>query len=221
MYRKWVDLLSPSLLVSPLQLPGREERFKEPPLKTVTAVADAVAPVLASRHDGPYLIFGHSMGALIAFETALRLRAIGAPAPLGIVLAAHRAPHLPSCIKPAWNLPDDLFLAELRRGGGTPEEALSNPELLAFLMPALRADFQVCDTYAWEPGHAPLDIPFAVFGGLADPYVPRQSLSAWSRHTTRALTLRMFPGGHFFLKDDRDPVLAALTRFCRQVGTNP
>lgn len=210
-YRSWVDLLPPSVLVSPVQLRGREDRLAEPPQPSITAIADDLAPALGSWVDGPYVLFGYSMGALIAFETARRLRRAGLPMPAGMIVAAHRPPHCPAARNPVWQLPDDQFLNELRSMGGMSNDVLACAELLELVMPALRADFKACDIYSWTH-EAPLDIPLAVFGGWKDPQVPPETLGEWRECSLKPVTLRMFPGGHFFIRENRDLMLRSLAQ---------
>jgi medium-chain acyl-[acyl-carrier-protein] hydrolase len=215
-YRSWGDRLLPSVLVSPVQLKGREERFKEWPQTSIVAIASDLASILAERVEGPFVLFGYSMGAIIAWETARTLRRIDGPMPSAIVLAAHRAPHLPLPRKPIWNLPEKEFLAELRDIGGISDEVLACPELMDFVMSALRADFEACETYRCAE-EAPLDIPVAVFGGAKDHFVPPDSLEAWSEHSLRPLTLRTLPGGHFFLRENRAQLQEYLAQFVDQI----
>jgi len=209
LYRTWAQQMPQSIRVSPVQLPGREDRFAEAPRSSIAAIADELAGALAGELDGHYALFGHSMGALIAFEVARRLRRQALPMPDGLVLAGHQAPHLPLARKPISRLPDAEFLNELRAMGGMPGEAFAHPELVEFVLPALRADFKACDDYV-AGEEAPLDIPFAILGGWKDPYAPRHLLEHWREHSLKPSTLQMFPGGHFFPNENRDLLLRAL-----------
>lgn len=216
-YRAWSNLLPPEFLVSPVQLKGREERWNEAPHRTIAEIVAELGPALADMCDVPSIFFGYSMGALVAFELVHYLRQAGFPMPSALVVGARGAPHMPSTRNPIWNLPDDRFLAEIRELGGMPEEILQSPELLEFVMPALRADLQVCDTYTYQQ-LPPLDIPLVAFGGLLDRHVPQAHLEAWQEQTSRPLTTELFPGGHFFLKEDRDLMLRSLIRFLTRLA---
>jgi medium-chain acyl-[acyl-carrier-protein] hydrolase len=156
--------------------------------------------------DMPFAFFGHSMGALIAFELARKLRRSRGPAPLRLFLSGRRAPHLPPSRRPIHHLPEAEFRQEVRLLEGTPEEVLSNEELMQILLPVLRADFAVCETYVYS-AEEPLDMPLSVFGSTNDPEVNREELEAWRSQTTGSMTLRIFEGNHFFLH----PMRLALT----------
>ncbi len=211
-YRAWANILPSHVLLAPVQLKGREERAHEEPHTAISDIVSELAPVLAASADLPYVLFGYSMGALIAFELAHFLREANLPMPAALVLGARGAPQMPVMRKPIWDLPEDQFLARILELGGMSEEILRYPELLAFVMPALRADLKACDTYQ-SSQRPPLDVPVAVFGGLLDHNVPAGHLDAWQQHTSQLLTVELFPGGHFFLKENRDAMLRSLTRF--------
>ena len=217
-YRRWSGLLPPSILVSPVQLPGREERYSESPKKSIQEIAEELAPILGASVDGSFALFGYSMGALIAFETARQLRKQGLPMPCGIIVAAHQPPQQSIVRKPIYHLPEDEFLTELREIGGMPEELFDYPELLEFVLPALRSDLQACDTYFCTP-EEPLAVPFAVVGGRYDPHVPTESLIDWKEQSSEPCSVDLLPGGHFFLRESRDllleRVLQCLSRWKR------
>jgi len=209
-YRAWADGLSPEVEVCPVQLPGRGSRFREPPFRRLEdllpALADGIAPLL----DRPFSLFGHSMGAVVAFELARELRRRGAPAPVLLAVSGHQAPPRPEVEPPFSHLPDAAFLEELRRRyDGIPPEVLAEEELLQLLLPVLRADIQVLETYAYA-GEPPLDCPLSCFGGEDDPHVSLADLEAWSDETSGRLQVRTFPGGHFFVESARSDVLRAL-----------
>ena len=200
--------LAPDVDVLAIQYPGRQDRRTEPLLDSIEALAEPVAAALIADHDGrPLTLFGHSMGALVAFETARALRHAGARLPLALFLAAYPAATGPITRTPIHELPDREFIAEMRRMQGTPAAVLDNAELMAFLLPILRSDFQACDTYACvaEP---PLDCPLFVYGGDADADVDRPSLERWREVTTGGFTLTMFPGTHFFVQSQSGQLLA-------------
>jgi medium-chain acyl-[acyl-carrier-protein] hydrolase len=215
-YRTWPDVLIrndlPALVeVFPVQIPGRETRLMEPPFTQLAPLEQAVAQALRPYLGLPFAFFGHSMGALIGFELARHLRRQGSPGPLCLFVSAHRAPHLPDPHPPIHALPTPAFVQELRHLNGTPEAVLQNAELMDLLLPLLRADLAVDETYVYAD-EEPLDCPISCFGGLQDRTVEREELEAWRDHTRGPFTLRTFPGDHFFLNSARAPLLRALSQ---------
>jgi medium-chain acyl-[acyl-carrier-protein] hydrolase len=208
-YRTWSDVLPPDIEVQSIQLPGREWRLKEEPYTSVFPLVEELAVVLKGFFDSPFAFFGHSLGALISFELARELRRRGLPAPDHVFLSGHRAPQLPKTEPSIHDAPDDVFYTGLRNLEGTPEELLANDELMELLLPALRADFAIAETYQHSP-EPPLDSPLSVFGGLGDLVTDRPKLEPWAEHTTREFKLRMVPGGHFFVNESRDLILRAV-----------
>jgi medium-chain acyl-[acyl-carrier-protein] hydrolase len=207
-YRVWPDAL-PYLDVCALQPPGRETRMREEPLTRIEPLVEAVVEAITPLLDLPFAFFGYSLGAQVAFEAARLLRARGGPLPVRLFLAASPAPHTPHRRPPIHALPDAEFRDELRKYQGTPAEILEHQELMALLLPLLRADFSVYETYAVRD-EPPLDIPFSILGGLTDEDAPRADLEAWREHTTRAFVLRMFPGNHFFINTERTRLLTSV-----------
>jgi medium-chain acyl-[acyl-carrier-protein] hydrolase len=192
-------------------LPGRGTRFGEAPFTRLDPLLDALEQPLTPLLDVPFALFGHSMGALVAFELARRLRRRGGPRPVHLFVAAYEAPQIVSSEPAAHVLPDPLFLAELRRYGGLPESVLLEPELLELFLPIVRADFEVLETWSHTP-EEPLDIPISAFGGLADPMTPPDQIEAWRVQTRSDFTRRMFPGDHFFLDGDRAALLCLVSQ---------
>lgn len=211
-YRTWPQELPETIDVCPLQLPGREQRLREqaytrvPPL--VEALAGAISPML---DEMPFAFFGHSMGGLLSYELAQHLRATSGKRPVHLLVSARRAPQLPPEDKHYWSLPDDELKDKLREIEGTPQEVLDHDELMELMLPLIRADFELNDTYQ-PTDHPPLDCPIDAFGGTADPEVEREDLEAWAELTTGPFRLRMFPGGHFFLHPEKTSLIAAVTR---------
>lgn len=208
-YRTWSDVLPPDIEVEAIQLPGREWRLREEPYRSVFPLVEELATVLKDRFDAPFAFFGHSLGALISFELARELRRRGLSLPERLFLSAHRAPQVPKELPDIHDGPDEEFYEGLRRLEGTPDELLENDELMQLLLPALRADFAIAETYECPP-EPPLDCPISVFGGLGDEVTGRDKLQPWAEHTTRDFKLRMVPGGHFFVEESRDLILRAV-----------
>src|SRR5262249_38231888 len=144
-------------------------------------------------------------GALVAFEVAQCLSSSGLPLPVRLCVSGARAPHLRPR-EEIHDLPEPEFMTRLMRYGGVPKEVLDNHELLSLLMPIVRDDFRLFQQFHYQPGGA-LQVPISVFGGLQDPEVPASDLLGWSIHTTKSFRSRFYPGRHFFLFDQKLPVL--------------
>ncbi|HEX8456603.1 MAG TPA: alpha/beta fold hydrolase [Pyrinomonadaceae bacterium] len=198
LFRRWLPYLKGAVELCAAQLPGRETRMRESPVSELRVLVDALAREIKPFLDRPYAFFGHSMGALVAFELARRLRDEGMVEPMHLFLSGRRAPQLPKTDRALHTLPEAEFIEEVIRLNGTPREVLSHPELMQILIPLLRADFAVCQTYEYAP-HAPLRSSITALGGLHDEWIDHASLDAWREHTTANFAVRMFPGDHFFL----------------------
>ncbi|MFK4089489.1 thioesterase II family protein [Kribbella sp. NPDC020789] len=209
-FRGWTDGLPDEVDVWAAQLPGRETRVGEQPLRRMGPVIDALYDAIRPQLDLPYVLFGHSMGALVAFELARRLRSAGDPEPAHLFLAAFRAPQLANPNIKIYHLPDEVLKTVLLKEG-TPQQVLENDELMRALLPTLRADFELCDTYEYgaEP---PLRMPVSVFGGHQDVRVGRSDLEPWRDQAAGPFRLAMIPGSHFFLHSAQDLLLAELVR---------
>ncbi|HEU4884060.1 MAG TPA: thioesterase domain-containing protein [Longimicrobium sp.] len=215
-FRGWADVLPPEVEVLPVQLPGRENRIMEAPFDRVAPLVEALADAVEPFLDQPFAMFGHSNGALIGFELSRTLRARGRPGPVHFFASGRRAPDLPADRGPTHQLPEPEFLADLQELGGLPAELLAHEELLSLLVPTLRADVAIHETYQFTE-QEPLDVPLTAYGGIADPKVQRHQVEAWARHTRGPFAVRMFPGGHFFLQDDRALFLRTLSIDLHQV----
>jgi medium-chain acyl-[acyl-carrier-protein] hydrolase len=209
-FRLWPEALPPDVDVCGIQLPGREQRLAEPAYTRLNALVLALAEAIEPYLDRPFAFFGHSMGALVSFALARQLRRVHDRHPLGLYLAAYRAPQLPNPNIRIYHLPSEVFKVVLR-ADGISEMVLQNEELMQAMLPTLRADLELCDTYEFveEP---PFACPIAVFGGLEDVRVGAADLEAWRIHSSVACSLSMFPGAHFFLHSAQDRLLAALSQ---------
>ncbi|MEU6239054.1 thioesterase domain-containing protein [Kitasatospora sp. NPDC047058] len=200
--------LSPYADVLAVQYPGRQNRFGEPVIDTVDGLADRVYEALLPWADRPLMFFGHSMGTVVCFEVARRFERDGVAGPVHLFVSGGRAPSLPRD-STVHLLPDDELLGELARLGGTDERVLADPELRTFILPALRADYTAVETYRCEPD-AVVSLPVTALTGDADPRASLAEVRGWERHTTGAFDLHVFPGGHFYLTDQRDAVVEVL-----------
>ena len=208
-YLAWAQLLPPTVHVVPVELPGRGARLHEPPFVSLPDLIDALAEVITPLLDKPFAFFGHSMGAVIAFELARRLRRQHAVEPQKLFVSGRRAPQVPDDGPVTYNLPNDELIEELQRLDGTPKEVLEHAELMELLIPLLRADFQLVQTYEYL-ADAPLRCPITVYSGLQDINVTREVLLAWEEQTHSRFALRMLPGDHFFLRSSQRLLLESL-----------
>ncbi len=183
--------------------PGRGKRFAEPPIEELPALVDRLLAEVDFRP--PYLLFGHSLGALVAFETARALQAAGRPGPDALVVSAHRPPHQPYEDTPISHWPDADFRAEAEHRYPAPPELAEDPELLARSYAMLRADLAIAETYRYAPA-APLSCPIAVVSGSRD-YWSEAELAGWGRHTSAGCRVVLVPGDHHYLLDRPEPVL--------------
>lgn len=200
MYREWQNALPSCVEVCPVQYPGRGTRFSEPLFTDLVAHADAMTQGLRSLIEGPFVLFGHSMGAILAFEVARRFKEQMGVSPSMLLVASARAPHLQHHEVLTYNLPDMDLRAELRKINGTPAAILDNAEAMELLMPIVRADFQAVETYKFKSG-PPLHCPISVFGGHKDEDASEADLSGWSRYTTSSFRCTMLEGGHFVVSE--------------------
>lgn len=209
MYRNWPNGLSDKLEVCAIQPPGREDRLTDCPFARIDALVQAVAEQLRAWLSVPYALFGHELGALTAFELARRFRRVGLSGPVRLIVAGCPAPHLPGPAPPIHKLPDNQFLDRLTGSLATvPDVVRRRPDLLARILPGLRADFAMLETYAHSPEDR-LECPITALGGAADPTVPPDALSAWAEHTS-TFSQQMFTGDQFFLATAEERVLAAI-----------
>lgn len=202
-YYGWGRIFPSDVEVGALQLPGREDRLSERPYCQMEPLIEAmVGAMLPWIEEKPCVFFGHSMGALIAFELARRLPLHGASAAF-LFISGRPAPQISKENRLIHRLPNSGLIAELRKSGATPGSVLSEPELLEVILPIMRADYSLIETYRFHPEPL-LDIPMTVFGGINDPEVAASELDAWRLTTKGYFSRFLFPGGHFYLNDVPD-----------------
>lgn len=213
----WAERLAGTVEFGVVHLPGRGTRLKETPFRRMADLADALLPSLLAYCDGPPVIFlGHSLGALILFEAAHRLRNRGS-GPAHLFVSGGRAPHYYTAAQhrmdslqysphpglPAHEVPDAELLEMTRDLGFSSSRALErDDEVRRLMLPALRADLEINNTYLFEPGK-PLDIPITAIGGRVDPFVNAPQLLGWGHHTTAGFSAVFRPGGHYFIDNDQ------------------
>lgn len=215
-FHAWPAALGPDVEVQAVLLPGREQRFGEDPRLDW----DVLAHAIAAHADGPFALYGHSLGAIDAFEVVRRLVRTGGPLPVRLYAGACTAPHLPrrGPFAGLSRSDDEEFLRRLSAGGGVPAAVLAQPELVELLLPLLRADFLRLDDYICVPG-PPLAVPIVAFAGRADTLVARDGVEAWAAHTAAGFRLSEVDGGHFFLRDTPASLMDALGADLRTTGS--
>jgi len=209
MFRLWHKFLPTSVEVCPVQLPGRENRIQEEPYTNLSNLVNDLSDLIRPLLDVPFIFFGHSMGGLIAFELARSIRKKDMALPNLLIIAGLVAPHDPDQPPVVHHLPPNEFVEYIRQLEGTPEEVLKNPKLMDFFMPLLRADFTLYEKHQYYK-EAPLQCPIVVYGGLEDESVPEKTLVSWRDLTSLSFKKRMFPGNHYFIRDNSDFLFRAL-----------
>jgi medium-chain acyl-[acyl-carrier-protein] hydrolase len=211
-FRLWPGSVPMNVEVCAVELPGRGARLREAPISSMSAMVQQLIDALLPELDRPFAFFGHSMGAVLATAVAHSLAQRGGRQPSHLMVSARRPAHMSDSVPPLHTLDDNAFVVEInRRYGGIPAEVLADPEFLAMVLPALRADVAALEQYA--PGaQQPLLCPISAFGGTADPTTPRAHLEAWRHETKGQFHLRLFAGGHFYLGPERLALLAEISQ---------
>jgi medium-chain acyl-[acyl-carrier-protein] hydrolase len=213
-YRGWGQRLAPEIEVISIRMPGTRTRSRGPGPARIQDLAAALVLDIAPLLDPPYAWFGHSMGALTAFELCRAARGLGLAGPVRLLVSGRPAPHIPPRHSPLHDSPASELAARLQGYSGTPvvpPQVLDDPSALRALIAVLRADLAVSETYRYhrEPR---LDCPITAFGGTDDPFATAGELSAWRSQTSAGCRVQMFPGGHFFLHEAPEDFLAALKK---------
>ena len=212
LYRPWQSLFPAEIDLCPIELPGHGARLQEPAFTRMAPLVDALAEALRPLLSVPFAFFGHSMGAAIAYEMTRQLQ--GPAGPVHLFVSARSAPDPAYEPRALHRLPDAELLAALGRLGGTPPEVLARDDLMAALLPGIRADLELIETYV-APHGMPLACPITAMGGAEDRMIDRRGLEAWRGFTTADFRLRSFPGGHFYLAASAG---AVVTEILRELG---
>lgn len=210
-FMPWANRLPTDVELNAVQLPGRGARISEQPLTSIADMARACADALAPLLDKPFVFFGHSMGAMLAFELTRELRRRGLPLPQQLIVSACRAPHCELGRAPLHHLPKPQFLDAIANLKGTPEAAIANRELMDLLEPVLRADFTAAESWRLAI-EAPIPVPIAAFGGDQDHWVAAAALGAWREHTTAGFWQQNFSGDHFYMLQQTAALVQNITR---------
>jgi len=205
-YRGWS--VGEGIEVHALALPGRSLRLREPPIRELGALVDAIAAELLAL-EGPLVFYGHSLGAIVAWETAHRLIAAGRRDLAGLVVAARGAPDSPRFVESIAGLDDRSLVRALGQLYGADLQAFEDPELAALVIPSVRTDLAMHDAWQHVP-RPPLAIPVLALGGTADIAAPRGVIEGWRAFTTGPFESQIFTAGHFFLETHRAELLARL-----------
>lgn len=200
--------LTPRAEVLALQYPGRQDRRSEPALTSVGELVEGITGALSEHTGRPLVFFGHSMGATLAFETARRMEPELGGRLLGLVVSGRRSPG--TVRRETVHLRDDAgIIAEVRGLRGTAPALLDDEDVVRMILPALRADYTAVERYVYRPG-PPLRCPLYVYTGDADPHVSEEEAAGWAGHTRADFRIRTFNGGHFYLAERSEQVIAAL-----------
>lgn len=214
-YYPWAKLLPSAVELCAIQLPGHGERINEPLVRSLDTMIDALLPVLQTQLTDPphrFAFFGHSLGALLAFELTRRLHDAGGPLPAHLFLSGRPAPNIPRSNPPLHFMNDADLDAAVRAMEGTPDELLNNDELMALMRPIIRADFTVSETWNYVPQTTQLPVAVTVLGGEDEFRGRLDELTDWSKITSENCKVVFFPGGHFFIQSSRDSVIKLLIR---------
>lgn len=202
-FREWQKALGAEIQVRPVEMPGRGARRNEPPVRSIESLIGILVAELASEMTPPYAVFGHSLGAVLAFEVLCKYLRSGGPEPVRIFVSAHRAPHLPPAARPLYHLPDRDLARELNRLGSAAAHLLENPELRRIFFPVLRADLELSDTYCTPPPQRAFTCPITALAPTEDLRVRPHEVRAWAEWTAGEFDCVMMRGGHFYLEDPR------------------
>lgn len=211
LFRPWLWELPPEIDLCPILLPGRESRFKERPYTDLQTLIKALAPAIQPYLHLPFTFFGHSLGAIVSFELARHLRRYYKTSPVSLFVSGCCAPQLGTSRLPLHQLSDTELLKALQESQDPIDKILQHDELLHLLLPAIRADFTIYETYIYLE-EKPLDCPITAFGGLQDSIVSQEALLAWQKQTSSTFIWHMFPGDHFFLSSNRAFLLHTLSQ---------
>jgi len=210
-YITWSKRLPATIEVIPVAYPGRGPKSAAPLCESLEVLLQALLIEIEPQLTPPFYFFGHSMGATVAFELGCKLQKLGYPLPSTVFISGRRAP---SCVQPPellHLLPDPQLIRALQTFNGIPATLLERSDVLKYFLPIIRADLQALETWH-PPSSEKLGCNFCISGGTHDPLAPFAGLSAWRNHSSGSTKINMFPGGHFYLDEQTNEVIAMITR---------
>lgn len=210
-FAKWPDRLAKDIEVVAIQPPGRSNRFTEPLVTDMEHMVAGALPAIREKLDRPFALFGHSLGAAVAFEVCHALEKEG-HRPQLLIPSGRNAPHVKSDKKPLHQLSETDFIAEIKTYNGTPTEVIENPELMELMVPILKADFGISETYGFSSGTL-LQTPIAALGGTEDPHVQEAGVQGWQQYTEGEFRSHILNGDHFFLHGEATGFFQKLNEF--------
>ncbi len=208
-FRPWQALFGPRLELRVAQLPARGVRLFEPPVADLDELVARLTRAVTGLADRPFVFFGHSVGALVAFEVARQLRRTGRPEPVSLWVSGAESPQTRVLRRQLHQLPDPELIAALAEYNGTSTEMLEDQELMQLVLPGLRADFALNERYVYRP-EPPLDLPIHLMLGDQDPYVEPDRAAGWARETSQPMRQHLYPGDHFFIDVHRERIATLL-----------
>jgi len=208
-FYRWPDLFRPAIDVYPIVLPGRGIRSDEVLMRRIDPLLLSLRSALDGLLDRPFAFFGHSLGALLAYELACHLAVAKGPEPVALFVSGRRAAHLPPSHREVHALAEDEFIEAIGQYNGTPPEILLDPNLMSYVAPVLRADLEINETYTYRH-NGKLNCEIMAFGGESDVFTSADELSKWTDLSNGKFTLQMMPGDHFFLRTQQAAIISIL-----------
>ena len=222
LFRRWSHAFSSAVELRAIQLPGREERAVDPLIRNLDYLLHVLCDDFKSHIDLPFLFFGHSLGAKIAYLLTTIFQQRRLPLPLSLIVSGARPPHLPPKRNPPLSqLSDSELIEELRYLNGIPKRILQDEETLSYYLPQLRADFALSEAATSTMMQAQkLECSILALGGIDDKEAPKEDVEVWQQQTTRKFNAKLFPGDHFFIHSSQAQVLRHLNECIAQIISN-
>lgn len=213
-FSEWTRYLPETIELVAIQYPGRQERLAEPLINNMQMLTQALAEAISTILDRPYILFGHSMGAAVGHELCMTLMARKQRLPERLIVSAREAP-MHNQAGSLHSAPEPIFCKRLIELGNTPAELLQSDEWCKIMLPIIRNDYQLIETYVPKPQHAALPINISAFAGNKDNELTVEQAADWSSLTSKSFDLRVFDGDHFYLCEHRASVVAEAIRSFR------
>lgn len=219
-FSSWQKGVPANIEICPVQPPGRENRLSEAPITRMPQMVLQLVEVLAPYLNLPFALYGHSVGALICFELARQLRRQGLRSPQWLFVSGHPSPDLPRRRPKVSHLARPELIKALREHFEVAPELLDNQDLLDFILPTLRADYELVETYAYQE-EPPFEFPVSVFGGSRDPEAKEDEILAWRKHTTGPFRTKILEGNHMFINNAREALVGEISKDLRRLEMAP